>query len=197
MEGIQRALAKLAALMGHDFDEDLFPIPASLPAVGARITHPAALPRQCLSVNILLQSDNPLTHPNQESLDLLRALLLSCALLSRWKVETNIGMLADIYLFATKEAQQDFAVRCLRTISAQTRIDDSGWMEVRKELLWLWRWALESEQGDTRGLFGRVDSEFLETEMLRVFLQGLRTYSLSRPRLSLRSIGIPTLFYFS
>ena len=133
-----------------------------------------------LSIETALDPDNPFTKPTEASFAFLHAILLSSMCLNRWRCENSIKALALLCVYATEETQNEWLVRCIRSLSAQPNLDNRRWINIRTQLLWLWTWGQSSAAADqlnpdsVNGLFGRVSRAFLETEVLKALLLGMR-----------------------
>ncbi len=180
--GHERVLARICSLMHRD-SMDLRMDPQALPSVVTDFTALVNSSRGFLLPDMAMRSDNMLTVPSETSLSFLQAILLSSSLLARSGFDNSPRSLADLCLFAAEEVQKDALQRCVRGIAAKSDMDDRKWMQARREFLRLWRWDTEhyASQDDRqqsegrRGIFGRVPRSFMETELLKAFLLGLRT----------------------
>lgn len=176
LAGINLIMARAASLSSLPPRPDLQTSLSSLPQIQTDFTILGTSSRSMLT-NAALESNNPFTTPSQESLEFLHAILVSAALLVRWKHQTSLKKVADLCLFSTEDSQKDELKRLIRNISSGVKLEEGNWERARNDLLWLWRWG-NDEQDDTpssklgsiQGVFGRVKRSFLEVEVLKALL---------------------------
>lgn len=180
LTGVQRILSRLIALM--DFDR----IP-TLPAAAALLSPISAVDGNGIVVaenatylcNGLMDERNVLTAPNLTSISLLHGLLISALLLTRAGVPCSIRTAGELVLLQDEAEQRSVAQSFMRIFENGPKGDDKYWIRVRNELLWLRSWGaedvgedLETSQG--RGVFGKVNKDFLEMEFLKALLANTR-----------------------
>ena len=177
MNGILSRLSEL--VLGHGI-ADLQSTLETSPVLNLDMADLIRSTPRSLSTETALDPDNPFTKPTETSLTFLQAILLSSMCLNRWHCENGIKALALLCVYATEETQNEWLVRCIRSLTAQPNLDNRRWMNIRTKLLWLWRWGQSSATADqlnpssVSGLFGRVSRAFLETEVLKALLLGMR-----------------------
>ncbi|KAN0079717.1 Sec39 domain containing protein [Elaphomyces granulatus] len=125
--------------------------------------------------NALLLSSNQLTSPTSHSVAFLNALLLSLRILGELGYQTSCRETATVCLQSNDEAQ--FAVlRNLFETVVRHATPGQDWKATRQQLLWLQNWRTASptdkdrQRQDYHGLFWRVPSDMIETEILKAML---------------------------
>ncbi|TLS30332.1 hypothetical protein PpBr36_02420 [Pyricularia pennisetigena] len=133
----------------------------------------------------LLDEANPLTKPASAPVQLLYATCLSAYILTRAGSPCTIKRAADLCLMQNERDQKAEAMKLIHAVCGGNALksDDKYWIRARNEISWLRDWGAE-EYGapssvDGCGVFGRVNREFLEIEILKGLLNNTR-YSLAR-----------------
>jgi protein transport protein SEC39 len=129
--------------------------------------------------NDLLSDHNILTSPNEQSLRLLHALLVSTYLCMRTGHKFTIRRAGELVLLQDETDQKNELTRLMLCIVNGPKEDDKYWIRVRNELLWLRSWGAEelSEGADAttgRGIFGKLSKELVEAEILKTLLKNTR-----------------------
>ncbi|KAF5536379.1 transport sec39 [Fusarium phyllophilum] len=183
LEAAFRICNKIRSLLDEDFDmtlqtavENLAPVPPfDMDAFGG--AKAATYLR-----NDLLQDSNPLTTPKEESLDLLPALIQSAYILTHSGVPCTVRKAGDLAFTQDQQEQKSQIGRLVRSLPTRASDDDGFWIRARKEILWLHGWGNSpNSTGDEtlQGIFGNVNLEFIETELLKAMLSRSR-YNLAR-----------------
>ncbi|KAI6379782.1 hypothetical protein MCOR25_001913 [Pyricularia grisea] len=133
----------------------------------------------------LLDEANPLTKPASAPVQLLYATCLSAYILTRAGSPCTIKRAAELCLMQNERDQKAEATKLIHAVCGGNapKSDDKYWIRARNETSWLRDWGAE-EYGtpssvDGCGVFGRVNREFLEIEILKGLLNNTR-YSLAR-----------------
>ncbi|KAF2200100.1 secretory pathway Sec39 [Delitschia confertaspora ATCC 74209] len=115
--------------------------------------------------------DNPLTRPEAQNLHLLELLIFSAYTLSALQYPISIRDLAKLYLNGDTSEQSSVFGKILHSLSC-TRKTEEQWSMVRNKLLWLWNWGAPQEglERQGHGIFGKMDGELVETEILKALL---------------------------
>ncbi|RFU25859.1 hypothetical protein B7463_g10468, partial [Scytalidium lignicola] len=180
LTGVQRILSRIANLL--DFDSipslsasaTLLPPASDLEGTGLLSTESASFLR-----NHLLEDENILTSSQPESIQLLHTLLLSAFLLTRQGVRCNVRRAGELALLQHEAEQNAEFVDLLAAIRNGPKGDDKYWVKTRNEILWLHGWGLEerfesAEDVYGKGVFGSLKKEFVEAEILKLFLANTR-----------------------
>ncbi|KAL3419608.1 secretory pathway protein Sec39 [Phlyctema vagabunda] len=185
LTGVHRILARIITLL----DLDRIPPVSAAAALLAPIPHlddnGILLPQNAKFLrNSLLDESNPLTSPNEDSIRLLHALLISAYILSKSGQSCTIRRAGELVLQQDEADQKSEFRRLIYTIGNGPKADDKYWVKTRNEILWLRDWGAEelAEGVDAdrgRGIFGLVRTNFLEAEILKVLLSNTR-YDLAR-----------------
>lgn len=190
-KGAYRILDRIAELMDLPRPPEFDAAAGSLPQIAQPSAIIDRLSNSHLVHNALLLPSNPLTRPEEQSLTLLFALLLSAFTLTKLGAPFSVMRVAELYLSGDEQLQKVELQRGIRNLVSGAKKDDQEWMAIRASILWLWGWGKEYQsQSNTDGakvqqgggVFGKVEKVFLETEILRAFLSGTR---MSTPRLIL------------
>lgn len=128
-----------------------------------------------------LEHSNPLTNPDQRSVRLLGALITSSFILSKAGISCSIRRAGDLLFLRDVRDQKSEASKFIHAIASRgPKGDDTYWVHVRRDLLWLWSWepceSLSTLKRTGNGIFGAVDRQFIETELLREILTATRTF---------------------
>ena len=130
----------------------------------------------------LLRTPNPLTEPNQGSLELASLALRSSRILQTLGYSQSIKDSLIIAVFDTAVSQRNLLRKTIYAFreSKDHSGDDKAWEVFRRELLWLRDWGT-SNQTKTKelgakhlGLFCQIDSVELEVDILRALLAETR-----------------------
>ncbi|KUJ21189.1 secretory pathway Sec39 [Mollisia scopiformis] len=179
LKGIQRILTRIIVLL----DKDRIP---TLQAACAILTPVAAFESSALSPknvsylrNDLLDDQNLLTAPKEESIRLLHALLISAFLCTRMGCAMSIRRAGELAFVQDEHDQMlRFANLMLRVVDGPKE-DDKYWVRMRNEMLWLRSWGAEelsegAENSVGRGILGRISKERIEVDFLKGLLTNTR-----------------------
>lgn len=125
--------------------------------------------------NTLLLGSNQLTSPNPHSVAFLNALLLSLRTLGDLGYHTSCREAATVCLQSNGE-EQFVALRNVFETVVRQATPEQDWKTKRQQLLWLqnWQTAPPTNKGrqkqEYHGLFWRVPSDMIETEILKAML---------------------------
>lgn len=128
-----------------------------------------------------LEDNNTLTNPNEPSINLLRALLISAYVLTRVGEGCTVKRAGELALLQDEHEQLMAFRGFISSFSHRTGTDDRFWIKLRNELLWLRSWGAEAldkntDPSDGRGVFGRLHKEFIEVEFFKLLLVNGRMY---------------------
>ena len=179
LNGVQRILARIITLL----DKDRIPILQ----VGAALLSPVSgLEDEILSPksatclrNDLLEEHNILTTPNEQSLKMLHALLISAFLCTRAGCSLSVRRAGEL-VFLQDELDQKFLFsKLMSRLGDGPKSDDKYWTKIRNEILWLRSWGADelfegTESVSGRGAFGQLPRESIEAELLKAFLANTR-----------------------
>lgn len=131
--------------------------------------------------NSLLDDDNVLTKPSELAVALLSALVVSAFLSTRAGSAITVRKAGELAMLQDEREQKAEFMKLIHTISERgPSSDDKYWIKARNEILWLRDWGAEEEEGSNEdqhycGIFGRLDKELIEVEMLKTLLAHSRT----------------------
>lgn len=113
---------------------------------------------------------NELTRVTDQATYLLAGVLKTAEVLSFYKLNTPIPLIAKTCLSGSKEQQQQEMQRLLKQVPRLTN-SEPDWPQVREQLLWLRTWQ-NSHVSSSPGLayLGRLSGELVETELLDAML---------------------------
>lgn len=130
----------------------------------------------------LLEPDHALTWPSTESLDFLRAILISVRILRddlHCQQNPSCRKATSLCLFATKQAQRQELHRTMQNFARVAPVE-TCWGAVREKTLWLSRWRTrllsqpQSDEENYRALFWQLSLEDVETEIFTTLLTARR-----------------------
>ncbi|TVY89560.1 hypothetical protein LAWI1_G002834 [Lachnellula willkommii] len=182
LNGADRILSRIITLMDQDRTPTLQAAAALLSPVfdlGDVLSEKNALHLR----NDLLSDRNILTSPNETSLRLLHALLVSTYICMKTGHKLTIRRAGELALLQNEQEQGFTLSRLMMSIVNGPKEDDKYWIRVRNELLWLRSWGAEelSEGADAtkgRGILGKLSQYLIETEILKTLLKNTRRYRL-------------------
>lgn len=123
--------------------------------------------------NNLLDEDNVLTKPVELAVTLLSALVVSAFLSTRAGSAINVRKAGELALLQDEREQKAEFLKLIHTVSERgSSTDDKLWIKARNEILWLRDWGAEEEDESNKhqyhhGIFGRLEKEFVEVEILK------------------------------
>ncbi|KAH7395810.1 Sec39 domain-containing protein [Cadophora sp. MPI-SDFR-AT-0126] len=185
LDGVQRILMRIIELLDYDRIPTLqaacallTPVP-DLDGNGLLAAKNASYLR-----NSLLDDQNPLTSPKEDSIKLLHALLISAFLCTRANSPMNIRRAGELAIVQDEHEQKLAFTNLMHHFANGPKGDDKYWIRTRNEILWLRGWGAEelsinSATVKGRGIFGQVTKEFIEVEVLKSLLANTR-YTLAR-----------------
>ncbi|KAI9849418.1 MAG: hypothetical protein M1837_004037 [Sclerophora amabilis] len=179
LTGAHRILTKVAALMDFEPPRDPSASISSLQGFGVTLGTGIDSDSSSLLSHALLQPNNSLTIPTEESLSFLNAVIVSSFILARLGQEATIKKVVELRFNSDAIQQGKELQRIIRNVPNASKGDETYWRQLRAEVRWLWRWNAETvSNGDvsprSEGLFGRVEERFVEKELLRAFLMHSR-----------------------
>lgn len=183
LTGVQRILARLIVLLDFNRIPTLSAAAALLAPIPTEIASAVAVAENATYLRTgLMEEQNALTTPNAESIIFLHGLLVSAYLLSRAGVRCTIRKTGELVLLQDESDQMTEFVKFIHKINNGPRGDDKYWIRIRNEILWLRNWgaeeaAMNSENPNGRGVFGKVKRDFLEKEILKALLANTSQWS--------------------
>lgn len=180
LNGIYSMLSKVAALL------DLVPLTSleadtkSLPTIQTFGVNYQLLEHVAFVSTDLLNNNNILTTPNQASLEFLHGLILSTFILARFGIAYTVRKAGQLVLLQDEHDQHALLNSILAKIATGPKGDDKYWIHCRHEILWLHNWGrrINSDDQETYsgGLLGAIRKDYIEIEMLKLFLANTRKY---------------------
>lgn len=135
----------------------------SLPAPSSDTT----LTKSALDPDNILEADNVLTNANEQSLLLIRRVILTSKILLDFGHSMPFSNILTIRFFFDEEDQSSLLHQIIHFLSANPKITRSEWPSTRRKLLWLWGWGGEtSKDGVGYGVFGKMKRITLEKDIL-------------------------------
>ncbi|KAF2183130.1 secretory pathway Sec39 [Zopfia rhizophila CBS 207.26] len=168
-------LTRVATLLDLDPPPDLNVGLVSIPSYDPTfpVSHDSSA--NVLQSEQLLRQDNILTQPGRNTFLLLELFIFSACVLSSVRHDVSVRDLAKMYLRDDSAEQFSLLQKILHSISSGPRTDDEQWRMIRTKLLWLWDWGAKKHEGGLnlgRGIFGKIERETFETEILKALLEG-------------------------
>jgi hypothetical protein len=206
LSGVHRILVRTITLL--DFDR----IP-TLEAAGALLTPVIDVENLLSSENKTflrsnhLEESNVLTTPNEASLRLLHALLISAYIVTKAGNAMTLKRSAELALLQQEHEQRTELKNLVAVHNTRgPKGDDKYWVRMRNEILWLRNWgADELEGGDTghaKGVLGKIHKDEIEVMILKSLLSNNRRSNpkycdvyvlMFLPRYHARSVNLPKL----
>jgi hypothetical protein len=126
-----------------------------------------------------LEEDNILTRPNENSLKLLHALLISSYLFTKEGTGITIRQAAELAFQQQEFEQREHFKKLISVHNGRgVKSDDKYWTRTRNEILWMRNWGYDEPDGIGtdlgRGVFGRLSKEELEVALLKVLVSNNR-----------------------
>jgi len=179
LNGVQRILARIINLLHKDRIPSL--------QAGAALLSPVSglegsiLSSKCATYlrNDLMEDHNLLTTPNEQSLKLLHALLISAFLCTKAGCILSVRRAGELVFLQDERDQKFLFSRLMSRIEDGPKSDDKYWVKIRNEILWLRSWGAEellegAESINGKGVFGQLPKEFIEAELLKALLMNTR-----------------------
>lgn len=176
LDGVQRVLVRIVTLLDQDRIPTLEAACALLTPVPTLDESNILSDKNCPYLrNDLLDDNNPLTAPRDESIRLLHALLISAFLCTRAKYPISIRRAGELAILQDEHEQRTAFNSLMHYIGKGPIDNDKYWIRARNELLWLWNWGAEELSDGSvttkgRGVFGRLPRELIEVEIFKMFL---------------------------
>jgi hypothetical protein len=179
LNGVQRILTRIINLL----DKDRVP---TLQAGAALLSPVSGLEGDILSSkcapylrNDIMEDHNILTTPNEQSLKLLHALLISAFLCTRAGCSLTVRQAGELVFLQDERDQRFLFGRLMSRIEDGPKSDDKYWVKIRNEILWLRSWGAEELADGTdsligKGVFGQLPKDFIEVELLKALLANTR-----------------------
>ncbi|EPE35106.1 hypothetical protein GLAREA_10802 [Glarea lozoyensis ATCC 20868] len=184
LNGIQRILIRLTNLLDLDRITTL-QAAASLLSPVTDMDEVVTSPGNAKYLrNDYLSEANVLTAPGKSSVRLLHALLVSTYLCTRAGSGFPVKRAAEFFLLQDERDQKSEFNKLISSVRNGPKGDEKYWIRLRNEVLWLRSWGCEElSEGTTsttsKGIFGALSTEYVETELLKVFLSNTQ-YTLAR-----------------
>ncbi|KAF1994705.1 secretory pathway Sec39 [Amniculicola lignicola CBS 123094] len=166
-------LVRLTGLLGLAPPQQLNVGIESLPSLHQSCPVSQETPTSVLQDDHILQSDNPLTQPNEPAVRLLELFVFSACILSSLQYPISPRDIARMYLRHDQGEQVNALQKILHSLSSNSKRDGEQWKDTRLKLLWLWAWGTTAKVDSGRhgeGILGMADQETVETEILKALL---------------------------
>lgn len=170
IDGAHSVLVRLASLLNFEPPPELATSIRLLPRIEQQSRPLEETMTTFVQRENLLLADNPLTTPILETFSLLQMLVYSAYLLSGLGHSISVVKVAKLRFWSDDAEQLRMLQRIVHGLVYGARRTEDDWSSLREILLWLWDWAIQErpvmpEHG--YGIFGKVEAEALETELLR------------------------------
>lgn len=135
--------------------------------------------------NNLLDEANPLTGLTKGATLLLHGLILSAFLLTRNGAPCTVRRAGELVLLQDEREQKTEFTTLIHHLSNNgPKSDDKYWIKVRNDILWLRDWGSEEDstgpEQHIKGVFGQINKECLEVEILKALLANSRRSTFDR-----------------
>ena len=176
VENSHRILNRVAQICGLQNPKELGSAGLPLDAPMIDSSYLDSLSKAQFLRNALLNAQNPLTTPNQFSVDLAQLLLISGRILEGMHCRMTCNTIAALSILGGEAEQWTELRKLLYGLRARTHQDDNAWNATRQQLLWLrdWNYRGDSQQYDDHiiksGIFCKIGKTEIEHEILKAFL---------------------------
>ncbi|QSZ30488.1 hypothetical protein DSL72_000042 [Monilinia vaccinii-corymbosi] len=180
LTGVHRIISRIIRLLDLDKMPSLEASAAMLsPVPSFENSNHLSIKNATYLRNNHLEAKNTLTNPNEPSINLLRALLVSAYLLTRVGEGCTVKRAGELALLQDEREQMIAFRGFISAFSHRPGNDDRFWIKMRNELLWLRSWGAEEleeipDASHGRGVFGRLSKEFIEVEVFKLLLINTR-----------------------
>lgn len=165
-------LGRLCDLLNYDPPPDLDAGGDSLPIYDLKEPVLQGSNNALLQEHRLLEPENAITRPSQDSIQTLKLILFSASALSSLQHPISIRELAKIALWSDHNEQLSLLQKILHKFGS-SRKDSEQWTSARKKLLWLWNWGTDTHDAKrhAHGIFGDLEHSTVETEILKALIE--------------------------
>lgn len=173
IDGAHGILARLATLLDFEPPPELATSVQQLPKIDrhADLLH-ATASTTLLEPHVLLEPDHPLTTPTLETFMLLQMLVYTAYQLASLGHAISIVNVAKLRFFSDQDEQLALLQKILRTLANKGKRDEQQWQFDYYKLIWLWNWNIDIGDGALKGagVFGKIEKDILEKELLNVLV---------------------------
>ncbi|KAH7082429.1 Sec39 domain-containing protein [Paraphoma chrysanthemicola] len=165
-------LSRICDLMNNDPPPDLNAGVDALPSYNLRNPLLRDSTISLLQEQRLLEPNNAITKPSEDTVQLIQLMLFSAYTLSSLEHPTSIREVAKMSLRDDRPEQLSLLQKILYKLGS-SRKEDERWINARQKLLWLWNWGTQSHDDDrhAQGIFGMLESSTVETEILKALIE--------------------------
>ena len=175
IRGAHRILVQVAEMMGYPMPPELETRVASLPSlerqIGERPIPLEAYNQRNLQFDELLQRQQPLTVPTMQAFALSNLLVHSTFVLNELGFTSTVAQVAKLSFYGDESDASHLVRKILENVSTSSKANESNWIEVRQQLIWLSDWnAKDNSSTDTftgQGVLRSLSRGKLEHELLR------------------------------
>ncbi|KAF9741699.1 hypothetical protein PMIN02_000634 [Paraphaeosphaeria minitans] len=167
-------LSRISDLLGLEPPPDLTVTVEALPSCTADMPILQDLKASNLLEENITRTDNPLTEAKQDAVHLVELLIFSTFVLSSLQQPFSLRHVSRMFLRNDQSEQTSLLHKIVHTLSTSTKLDGEQWRSNRSRLLWLWNWGSNQAGNDrhAQGILGHIDSNTIETEILKGLLEG-------------------------
>lgn len=175
-ETIQTAhslLSRIASLLSLEPPPDLNAVVSALPKYDLPDSLLQGVSASTMQEDQLLQPANILTQPSYETVRLLELLLFSSCILSSLQQSLSLREVARMYLRNDASEQTSLLQKAIHILGTASKIEGEQWKATRAKVLWLWGWGTSHTVNERHGngIFGNIDINAVETEILKGLLE--------------------------
>ncbi|KAF1968279.1 secretory pathway Sec39 [Bimuria novae-zelandiae CBS 107.79] len=166
-------LSRLSDLLGLEPPAALSVNAQSLPRCTAEMPMLQELRPSAIQEENLTRPDNTLTQPNEDAVHVLELFLFSTCVLSSLQQSMSIRVVTRLFLRNDSNEQLLLLQKIIHALSTSAKLDAEQWRAHRSHLLWLWNWGSTQAGTDryAQGVFGCIQSNTIETEILKGLLE--------------------------
>ncbi|KAH7392151.1 Sec39 domain-containing protein [Phaeosphaeria sp. MPI-PUGE-AT-0046c] len=121
----------------------------------------------------LLETDNPVTRPSRDTIQVTKLILFSACALSSMQYPVSIREAATISLRNDRPEQLSLLQKIIHKLST-SRHNADQWSSSRLKITWLWNWGADSQDTNrcAQGVLGMLERDVIETEILKAMIEG-------------------------
>ncbi|KAH9873214.1 hypothetical protein J1614_005612 [Plenodomus biglobosus] len=166
-------LQRMCDLLNYNPPPDLTISPENLPKYDVQTPFLQDCTTSLLQEERLLDLDNSITKPTQDSVRVLELVLFSSCVLSTLQHPLSMREVAKMSLRDDHPEQFSLLQKILHTLTSGSKKDSNQWTSIRSKLLWLWSWGSEKCDGDrfAQGILGMIERKNIEVEVLKALIE--------------------------
>ncbi|KAI8941264.1 hypothetical protein NX059_002494 [Plenodomus lindquistii] len=166
-------LQRICDLLNYDAPPELTISPENLPTYDVKTPFLQDCTTALLREERLLELDNSITKPAEDTVRVLELVLFSSCVLLTLQHPVSMREVAKMSLQDDYAEQFSLLQKIVHTLTSGSKKDSNQWTSIRSKLLWLWSWGSEKRDGDrfAQGILGMIERKTIETEVLKALIE--------------------------